>query len=307
MARALSPHRSKLALLAVIAIIVAITASRSSVFFTTNNLVNILSQVSVLGILACGTTLLMVSGGLDLSIGANVSFSGMVLADLMIHGWSVTAALAAGMAVAGLVGVVNGILAAFSKSHPFVVTLGSMIALQGAALLVSQTPLFGMPTGFVTFSSHTALGLPAIVWAFLLVAACTQVVLAKTTFGRRLYAIGGSQTAAQLSGVRVRGVKVVAYTVMGLLAGVAAILLVSQIASADASMGNGMELAAIAAVAVGGTPLAGGRGDIVGTLLGVLLLGIISNSLNLMSISPNVQYLLQGLVIVIAVMAQRGE
>ncbi len=298
-------YRSQLALVAVIAGLMAVTASQSDVFLTWRNFENVLTQVAVVGILAAGTTLLMVSGGIDLSIGSSVSFSGLVMGWLMAHGTSIALSVAAGIGVAMAVGLVNGTLASFTKTHPFIVTLGMLTLLQGAALLVSDLPITGIPDGFIDLADLQPLGIPLIIWAFAAVALVVHLVLATTKLGRWLYALGGSESAAHLSGVRVRAVKMIVYTLNGALVGIAAALLITQLTSAQARMGDGLELAAIAAVAVGGTPLAGGKGGMGGTLLGVLLIGLIGNALNLMSISSDWQYVIQGAVIVIAVMAQR--
>jgi ribose/xylose/arabinose/galactoside ABC-type transport system permease subunit len=249
----------------------------------------------------------MVSGGIDLSIGSAVSFVGIVTAALMAAGWPIFGAVAAGLAVSVLVGLTTGTLAAKSTSHPFVVTLGMLTLLQGAALLISQAPITNIPDSFIDVVRLRPLGIPFVVFVFAVIALLTYVLLSRTKFGRWLYAIGSSKQAARLSGVRVDLVKVAVYGVSGLFVGIAAILLVAQLTSAQPTMGAGLELSAIAAVAVGGTPLAGGRGDVLGSLLGVLLLALIGNTLNLLSIASNWQYVLQGAVIIVAVMAQRDS
>jgi ribose/xylose/arabinose/galactoside ABC-type transport system permease subunit len=176
---------------------------------------------------------------------------------------------------------------------------------QGATLLISDLPYNGIPDSYLSIVDHQLLGLPFVVVVFLAIALVVHVILSTTKLGRWLYAIGGSENAAQLAGIRVRYVKIAIYALNGFLVGWGAMLLVAQLASSQPYMGQGLELAAIAAVAVGGTPLAGGRGDILGTLMGVLLLGLIANSLILLGIPNNLQYVLQGLVIIVAVMAQR--
>jgi ribose transport system permease protein len=298
-------YRPQLTLAAVITVLMVVTATQSDVFFTWQNFENVLVQVAVVGILAAGTTMLMVSGGIDLSIGSSLSFSALIMADLMAHGASAGLAVLVGIGVAMGVGLVNGGLAAYSPTHPFIVTLGMLTLLQGAALLVSELPITAIPDGFLDLAEKEPLGLPLIVVAFLVVALVVHLILATTKFGRWLYAIGGSESAARLAGINVRGVKVALYGLNGVLVGIAAALLITQLTSAQARMGQGLELAAIAAVAVGGTPLAGGKGGMGGTLLGVLLIGLIANALNLMSISSNWQFVIQGAVIVVAVMAQR--
>jgi len=300
-------HQAKVALLVVIGVVVAIAASASDVFFTWQNFENVLVQVSIVGILACATTMLMVAGGIDLSIGSSVSLSGMAAGYLMTHGWAIGAALLASIGLAALVGAVVGLLAAHSSSHPFILTLGMLTLLQGLALLISDVPISDVPESFLNLVDRDVLGIPLIVVAFLVCAVVVHVILTTTTFGRWLYAIGGSESAARLAGIRVRLVKVALYGLNGVFVGVAAGLMVGQLVSAAPSMGAGLELSAIAAVAVGGTPLAGGRGGIPGTLLGVLLLGLIANALNLLSISGNLQYVVQGAVIIVAVMAQRSD
>lgn len=298
-------HKAKLTLLGVILTLSALTAARSDVFLTWENLRNVLTQVSIIGILASGMTLLMVSGGMDLSVGSSVSFSGMAMGGLMQNGTSPVWAVAVGVSLATLVGVINGTLAAWTKSHPFIVTLGMLTLVQGATLLISDLPYNGIPDSYLAIVDREILGLPFVVVVFLGITLGVHLILATTKLGRWLYAIGGSENAAHLAGIRVRWVKVGIYALNGFLVGWAAMLLVAQLASSQPYMGQGLELAAIAAVAVGGTPLAGGRGDILGTLMGVLLLGLIANALILLGIPNNLQYVLQGAVIIFAVMAQR--
>lgn len=299
-------HAALLALLTVIIVLSAYTATRSDVFLTWGNVANILLQVSVLAVLAAGTTMLMIAGGIDLSIGAMLSVVAVTTATLTNAGLSVPAGVLLALALGAVLGAVNGTLAAFSTSHPFIITLGVAIILQGVALSVTNgTPISNISSQFLQFGAGRTLGLANPVWVAAAALAIAAAVLRYTVFGRRLFALGGNENAVRLSGVNVRVLKVCLYAVNGLFVAVAACLLMSRIGSAQPLMGNGYELTAIAAVAVGGTPLAGGRGSIVGTILGVLLLGVISNSLNLLGVSGSFQYVLQGLVIVVAVMTQR--
>ncbi len=305
LAQRLSEHRSKIALLLVIGTIAAITAFKSEVFLSWANFENILVQCSIIGILAMGTTLLMVSGGIDLSVGSGVSLAGVLLATLMADGWSPLIAVIAAIMTASAIGGATGFLAAKSSHHPFVLTLGVLTLLQGVTLLVSISPVTDIPESFISIIDWRPLGLPLVVFVFGVVVVVTHLTLTYTALGRWLYAIGSSESAARLSGIRIDAVKVVVYAISGVFVGIGGVLMTAQLASAQPEMGRGLELAAIAAVAVGGTPLAGGRGDVLGTLLGVLLLALIGNSLNLLSITSSWQFVLQGLVIVIAVLAQR--
>ncbi len=299
-------HAALVALGLVLLVISVFTATQSDVFLTVGNLRNVLLQSSVLAIVACGMTMLMVSGGIDLSVGSLMSLTAVVAALLMREGVPMPFAVLAGIAVGVGMGAVNGTLAAWSPSHPFVVTLGMMIFIQGIAIaLTGGLAVSGLDDGFVQLGIGRFLGIPLpIIIAFVVALACAGV-LRFTVFGRRLYGMGGNELAASLAGIRVRRTKVVLYALNGAIVGIAAMVLAARISSAQPLMGNGYEIQAIAAVAVGGTPLAGGRGGIAGTLLGVLLLGVISNSLNLLGVSGAFQYVLQGGVIVVAVMSQR--
>lgn len=306
--RFLSAHQGKLALASVILILCIVTSIGSDVFLTWQNWQNILQQLSFIGILACGTTLLMVSGGIDLSIGSNVSFTGIVIGNLVVtHHFSLTVAIAIGILIATGIGLVNGLLVSHSQSHPFILTLGMLTLLQGAALIVSTEPISGFPTSFLNFAFEKPLGIPVVIYFFGFFALVTHLLLSQTIVGRHLYAVGGSEPAAILAGVRVRTLKIGLYALMGFMVGVTSVLLIATLSASQALAGQGMELSAIAAVAVGGTPLQGGRGDVLGTLLGVLLIGLIGNALNLLSIDSNLQQLLVGAIIVVAVMAQRGS
>lgn len=304
----LRPHAALLALVGVLVVLSTVTATRSDVFLTWNNLRNVLLQVSVLAILAAGTSLLMVSGGIDLSIGTAMSLIAVVTATLMVDGTSLPAALAVAAGLGMAIGAVNGTLAANSPTHPFIITLGVSIVLQGIAISVTGgKPISAIEPALLTLGAGRWAGLPYPVWIATAVLVVTAIILRLTVFGRRLYALGGNETATRLAGVRVGRVKIVLYALNGLFVAIASVVLMSRIASAQPLMGNGYELQAIAAVAVGGTPLAGGRGGIAGTVLGVLLIGVISNSLNLLGVSGAFQYVLQGAVIVIAVMSQRSR
>jgi ribose/xylose/arabinose/galactoside ABC-type transport system permease subunit len=299
-------HAALVALGLVLLIISVFTATQSEVFLTLGNLRNILLQVSVLAIVSAAMTMLMVSGGIDLSVGAMMSLSAIVAALAMQQGVPLLLAVVIALAVAAGVGAMNGTLAAWSPSHPFVVTLGTAILLQGFSIaLTNGLPISNLDPAFVQLGIGKLLDIPYPIWIAGLVLIAVGSVLRLSVFGRRLYAMGGNERAAVLAGIRVRRTKVALYALSGLVVGIGALVLSARISSAQPLMGSGYELQAIAAVAVGGTPLAGGRGGILGTLLGVLLLGVISNSLNLLGVSGAFQYVLQGGVIVAAVMSQR--
>lgn len=297
-----------LALVAVLGLLSGVTASRSDVFFTSGNLRNVLLQISVLAILAAGTTMLMVAGGIDLSIGTAMGLIAVVVALLVNNGLSLLPVLAIGAVFGIVIGAINGSLAANSSTHPFIITLGVSIILQGVAIQITGgRPISKIDISLLNFGSGRTIGLPNPVWVAGAILLIVSFIMKFTVFGRRLYALGGNEQASRLAGVNIKRFKIALYAANGLIVAVASIVLMSRIASAQPLMGNGYELQAIAAVAVGGTPLAGGRGGIAGTLLGVILLGVISNSLNLLGVSGAFQYMLQGAVIVVAVMSQRSR
>jgi ribose/xylose/arabinose/galactoside ABC-type transport system permease subunit len=297
---------SKVVLLAVITGLIVVTSIFSPVFFTWGNFQNILIQVAVVGIIAMGGSMLMVSGGIDLSVGSSVSVAGTTMAVLMVGGLNIYLAMLIGVVIATAVGLTNGVLAAFAQTHPFILTLGMLTLLQGVALLISNLPVVGLPQDFTSIVNLSPLGIPMLIFVLIAVTLVVGLILSSTPFGRRLYALGGSERAATLAGIRVRRTKIAVYALNGVIVGIAAILLLALFASSQPRMGVGLELAAIAAIAVGGIPLAGGRGDVIGTFLGVILLGMIGNSLTLLSIDSNLQYVIQGVVIIVAVMAQRN-
>lgn len=301
-------HSALLALTAVLVVIVVITTMRSEVFFTLNNFRNILIQVSVLAVVAAGLTLLMVAGLIDLSVGTMMSLIGVIAALMMRQEFDLPLVLVLPILLAGALGAMNGLLAAYSPSHPFIVTLGVMILFQGIALAITGgLPVSNLYEDFVILARTGPLNLPLPIWIAGAILVLCGLILQFSVFGRHLYALGGNEQAARLTGLRVRAIKIGVYALCGLLVGIAGLMLTARISSGQPLMGIGYELQAIAAVAVGGTPLAGGRGSIVGTLLGVLLLGVISNSLNLLGISGAFQYILQAVVIIVAVMSQRAN
>jgi len=300
--------RNKVILVGLIVGISVIASIASPAYLTWINWKDILESSSIGGILACGMTMLMVSGGIDLSIGSAVSFTAVVMAEMMVHNVGGTlVAIVTCCVLGGIIGLLNGLLISRSRAHPFILTLGGLSVWQGAALMVSANPIQPLPTGFLNFTFKQPLGLPIVIWFFIAALVLSQLTLSRTVYGRYLYAIGGSEPAARLAGIPVATVKVVSYLVMGLLVGVAAVLMTSQLSSAQALQGQGLELSVIAAVAIGGTPLAGGRGDVIGTALGILLIQVISDALNLLNVNSNLGSVIIGLIIVAAVIGQRYE
>lgn len=293
-------------LLITLVAIIVLTAIGNPRFLSANNLLNILFQVSALGIVAFGQTTLLISAGLDLSVGAMLSVSGLVCALTIASTGSVLLGVLAGVTCGAFIGCLNGMLVATNRATPFIVTLGMMTFLQGVAIIISGgSPVNGTGSLFDVFGLGALAGIPYPVYAMAAALVVMFVILRKTVLGRYAFAIGGNEEAARLSGIPVRRIKVALYSLNGLIVGVAAVVLTGILDSALPNMGTGYELRAIAAVVIGGTPLIGGRGTVLGTLGGVLLLGLVSNSMNLLGVGANYQSAVLGLIITAAVLLQR--
>lgn len=293
-----------------IVLVAAFTALRSDTFLTSANLVNVLSQVSVRGTLAIGMSIVMIAGGIDLSIGSLVSLAGVAGGSWLADGGQFWFVLPATIALGVTVGAISGVAIARSRVQPFILTLGGLSVFQGLALLHvhgQQIALFLPPGAFNDLGSGRWLGIPISGWIMIGLLAAAWAGMRYTRVGRNLYAIGGNETAAYLAGIRVDVYKVATYALMGALSGLAALILASKVAAAEPTMGAGLELQAIAAVVIGGVALTGGRGTVVGGMLGVVLLGVIQNSLNLLSIDAAYQSIVVGLIIVIAVVGSRDQ
>lgn len=293
-------------LLIVLLLIVVVTAIGNPRFLSVNNLLNILFQVSALGIVASGQTILLIAGGLDLSVGAALSVAGLATALTIMHTGSVALGILAGVVAGTVIGAINGMLVATNRATPFIITLGTMTFLQGVAILMSGgSPINGTGALFDVFGLGDFLRVPWPVYAMFLAILVMFLILRFTTLGRYAFAIGGNEEAARLSGIPVRRIKIALYALSGLFVGVAGVILTGVLDSGLPSMGTGYELRAIAAVVIGGTPLIGGRGTVLGTLGGVLLLGLVSNSMNLLGVGANFQSAVLGLIITAAVLLQK--
>lgn len=276
----------------------------SDVFLTTDNILNIARQVSINGILAVGMTFVILTGGIDLSVGAVMAFTGTIMAGMMINfGMPPIAAVLVGVALGAAIGYINGMFVSYAKIPAIIVTLAMMEISRGFALLYTGGyPLSGLPDSFSFIGRSYALGIlpmPVVIMALVYIAA--YLVLNHMPIGRYIYAIGGNEEAVRLSGVKVKRYKIMAYVVSGITASISGIILTSRLMSGQPNAGVGFELDAIAAVVLGGTDIAGGRGHIFGTILGALLIGVLSNGLNLMGVSPYFQRVLKGVIIIAAI------
>jgi ribose transport system permease protein len=276
-------------------------------FFSLSNILNVLRQVSIVAILAVGMTFVILTGGIDLSVGALMALAGTLAAGMMMHfglpGWG---GLMVGIAIAVMLGLFNGLLVAFGRMPAIIVTLATMGIARGAGLIYSGGyPISGLPSWVSWFGVGRIGIIPVPIIIMLIVYALAWVLLHRTAFGRHVYAIGGNEVAAKLSGVKTSRIKIAVYAISGLTSGIAAIILTGRLMSGQPNAGVGFELDAIAAVVLGGTAIAGGRGLIIGTLIGAVLLGILNNGLNLMGINPYLQEIIRGFIILLAIYIAR--
>jgi ribose transport system permease protein len=272
-------------------------------FLTVSNLLNVLEQTSINAVIAVGMTFVILSAGIDLSVGSVLALAGVVMATLLQQQWPVAAAIGVGLLMGFAFGALNGLAIAWGRLPPFIATLGMMSIARGCALLFTEgRPVSGFDQTFRSLATARLLGIPAPVVITAAVYLVARFVLSSTRFGRYVYAMGGNEEATRLSGVNVRLHKMLVYGVCGLTSGIAAVVLTARLNSAQPIAGIMYELDAIAAVVIGGTSLAGGEGGVGGTLIGALIMGVLRNGLNLLGVSSFLQQVVIGLVIVVAVL-----
>ncbi|QJW46026.1 ribose ABC transporter permease [bacterium BFN5] len=271
-------------------------------FLTIDNLLNVTRQVSINAIISVGMTLVILTGGIDLSVGSILAFSGSITAGLLAGGQALSVAVVLGLIVGAGLGFVNGILITRADIPPFIATLGTMTAARGFTLVYTDgRPITGMDETFRFLGGGyiASVPVPVIIMAAIFIAA--YIMLTQTKFGRYIYAIGGNEEAARLSGINTKKVLMAVYTLGGLLAGFSGVIMASRLNSAQPTAGMGFELDAIAAVVLGGTSLSGGVGTIAGTLIGAMIIGVLDNGLNLLNVSSFYQQVAKGVVILLAV------
>lgn len=278
-----------------------ILALATDAFFTVDNLTNVLRQNAFPAVIAAGMTFVILTAGIDLSVGSVVGLSGVLCADALVHGWGLWAGAGVGLFVGLLVGTMNGLIVTRIRVPPFVVTLAMMLVVRGAAYkYTNANTISGLPSSFALLSQRGSMAAVMIV-----VFAIAWVLLMRTPFGRHVYATGGNRDAAWLSGVRVDRVLMAVYVLCGLSAGLAGVLVASRLNAGYPRAGELYELDAVAAVVVGGTSLFGGRGSIWGTLAGAFFIGILNNGLNLYNVSPYDQMIVKGVVLLAAASLDR--
>ncbi|MCW4152637.1 MULTISPECIES: ABC transporter permease [Halomonadaceae] len=275
-------------------------------FLSGSNLANLVRQSSIIAIIAVGMSLAILTGGIDLSVGPVMALSGTLMAGMMVAGLPPSLAIVLGLLVGAAFGAFNGVFVAFAGMPPIIVTLATMGIARGLGLIYTGGyPISGLPEGFAFFGRGSVAGIETPILIMIAVYAVGYVLLSHTSTGRYLYAIGGNEEATRLSGIRVSRYKLLVYTLSGTTAAIAGLILTSRLMSGQPNAGVGFELDAIAAVVLGGAAITGGRGMILGTLVGAMLLGVLNNGLNLMGVSPYLQTVIKGLIILLAIYISR--
>ncbi|SHK36391.1 monosaccharide ABC transporter membrane protein, CUT2 family [Clostridium cavendishii DSM 21758] len=292
-------------LIALIVLCVGISIITPS-FLTFANITNVLTQVSVNAIIAVGMTFVILTGGIDLSVGSTLAITGAIAASIVKSTGNVFLAFIVAAIIGTAIGLVNGIIISKGKLQAFIATLATMTILRGLTYVFTNgTPISGLGKGFTSLGNGQIAVLPVPVLITALVFIIAYYALTQTRFGRYLYALGGNEDSARLSGINTDKIKATAYAVSGLVAALSGIIVTSRIGSASPNAGVGYELDAIAAVVIGGTSLSGGEGKITGTIIGALIIGVLNNGLNLMNVSPFYQSIVKGAVILIAVLMDK--
>ncbi|MEY8599455.1 ABC transporter permease [Staphylococcus shinii] len=289
-------------------LLVIIISVLNSAFLEPSNLFNLLRQVSINGLIAFGMTFVILTGGIDLSVGSTLALSSAMIAILMVSGVDSIVALLIGCIFGAILGAINGILITLGKMAPFIATLATMTVFRGLTLVITDgNPITNLngSYAFQLFGRGYFLGIPVPAVTMFITFIILYIILHKTVFGRQTYAMGGNEKAAFISGIKANKLKVMIYSLAGLMSAMAGAILTSRLNSAQPTAGMSYELDAIAAVVLGGTSLTGGKGRILGTLIGVLIIGVLNNGLNLLGVSSFYQQVVKGVVIIIAVLIDR--
>lgn len=291
--------------LLVLCIIIAVISPR---FLTVSNVLNVLTQVSVNAILAIGMSFVIITGGIDLSVGSVLAITGAVVATFAKTGGNILPGVIAAIIIGAAIGLANGLLVSKGKVQAFIVTLATMTIFRGVTYVYTNgNPISGLGENISFIGNSSIFGVPLPIFFIIIVLLIAWYALNQTRFGRYIYALGGNEDSARLSGINTDKIKTLVYVISGITAAIAGIIVTSRIGSASPNAGTGFELDAIAAVVLGGTSLAGGEGKVTGTIIGALIIGVLNNGLNLMGVNPFYQAIAKGLVILLAVLLDKKE
>ena len=289
-------------------ILIIVASFASSKFLTIGNIINLARSISSLGLLALGMTFVILTGGIDISVPSTVSLVSVVAGMMLAAGIPIPLVIIGGILAGGLVGLINGLGIVRGNIFPFIMTMGTMTAIKGLTLLISGGAPVRIPVAYKPFNwlgGGLLLGIPVPVYLFALLFAVSFVLLKYTRFGRSIYCVGDNREAARLTGINTVNTEISAYVIIGLMAGLSALTITSKLMVGDPTAGTGMELDAIAMVVIGGTSSLGGQGGVTGTLVGAGIIVILSNILNLLGVSPFLQQIFQGVIIIVAVLIDR--
>jgi ribose transport system permease protein len=287
-------------------IICVLMSILSPVFFTVTNILNVVRQSSIFGVMAIGMTFVILTGGIDLSVGSILAVAGAISAGMLKGGAGIVPVVLLALVIGIGCGLANGLLITLGRIAPFVVTLGMMSIARSLTLIYTKGyPISGFTGAFRFIGGGDLIDIPFPIIVFILTVVVAWLILTQTRLGRYTYAIGGNEETVKLSGINADFYKTIVYVISGITAAMSALILTSRLNSAEPVAGQGYELDVIAAVVIGGTSLAGGRGSVWGTLIGALLIGVINNGMNLLGISPYFQLLVKGLIIIGAVLLDR--
>ena len=287
-----------------IVLVIILMILSPNAFAKPRNLINVVKQASINGVLACGMMFVIIAGGIDLSAGSVVALSGVVAAYLaQMQGIPIILPILGALGTGALIGLINGFGAAYAELPPFIITLATMSIVRGAALILSGgSPVFGLQEQFEGIAGISIANvIPILVLYFLLIAVFSGFILNKTVFGRHVYAIGGNSITAKVSGINVKSMLLRVYIICGVFSGIAGLLIESRTMQGSPTVGVGYEMDAIAAVVIGGVSMSGGSGKWYGTIIGALLLALISNGLDILGVSSNFQQIIKGIIIAVAV------
>lgn len=275
-------------------------------FLTFQNFTNVLRQVSITAIIAVGMTFVIITGGIDISVGSIVALCGVIAALALKSNIPIFPSILLAFIVGIVAGLFNGVLVAYGRVLPFVATLGTMYLIRGGVLIIAKgQAIWDLPGQFVKIGTGYFLGIPIPVITMLVIYTLGYVLLKHFTFGRYVFGIGDDEESARLCGIPVRKIKLLTYGLCGLLSGVAGVILAGRLGSGQPSVGQGYELVAIAAAVIGGNSLSGGKGSVFGTLIGAFILGVVSNALNLWGVASFFQIVITGGIVIVAVLADK--
>lgn len=301
-------ENQNLGTIAALIILIVFVSVLNPAFLQVNNLLNLMRQLIINGFIALGMTFVILTGGIDLSVGSTLAFTSAIFAGLLQNGMNTGLAILITLALGLCLGLINGLLITKGKLAPFIVTLATMTIFRGLTLVyMDGRPISGPKDNFAFqfLGKGQVFGIPFQVILFLIVYIVLSTLLNKTSHGRKIFAVGGNEKASFISGIKIDKVKILVYVISALMAVVSGLVLTSRLNSAQPTAGSAYEMDAIAAVVLGGTSMTGGSGSLTGTLIGILILGVLNNGLNLLGVSSFYQQIVKGVVILIAVLIDR--